>query len=166
MLNVKQLHIKHLCGREEIMENKRVGLELLSLNNLIRRYLEFSSNKREIDSVTGNNGWIIGYLAQNKDRDIFQKDVEDHFAITRSTASKVLSLMEKKGLIHRNAVSHDARLKKITLTEKSWEIQNMMREDGQRLERILTKGFTKEEEDVLHVYLTRIKMNLNQKKTD
>ena len=79
----------------------RIGMELRSLNNLIRRYFEFSSHKREIESVTGNNGWIIGYLADNSGRDVFQKDIENHFTITRSTASKVLSLMERKELIRR-----------------------------------------------------------------
>ena len=33
--------------------------------------------------------------------DIYQKDIEAHFGITRATASKVITLMEKKGLIQR-----------------------------------------------------------------
>ena len=77
------------CGMEKIW----IGYELRSLNNLIRRYFEFSSHKKEIETITGNNGWIIGYLAENKNKDIYQKDIEDHFTITRSTASKVLCLM-------------------------------------------------------------------------
>ena len=143
------------------MEKMRIGLELRSLNNMIRRYFEFSSHKNEIETITGNNGWIIGYLADNADKDIYQKDLEDHFTITRSTASKVLSLMEQKGLIQRQAVAQDARLKKLVLTEKAWKIKGLMREDSERMERTLTNGFTEEEVETLYSYLQRMRTNIS-----
>ncbi|MDF1496382.1 MarR family winged helix-turn-helix transcriptional regulator [Caproiciproducens sp. CPB-2] len=143
------------------MEKMRIGLELRSLNNMIRRYFEFSSHKNEIETITGNNGWIIGYLADNADKDIYQKDLEDHFTITRSTASKVLSLMEQKGLVQRQAVAQDARLKKIVLTEKAWKIKGLMREDAERMERTLTSGFTEEEVETLYSYLQRMRTNIS-----
>lgn len=143
------------------MGKPEVGLELHSLNHLIRRYFDFSSHRREIASVTGNNGWIIGYLANNKDKDIYQKDLEDKFTITRSTASKVLRLMEEKGLIQRQSVAHDARLKKIVLTEKAEKIQGFMREDVQRMEQILTNGFADEEVNMLLSYIQRMKDNIS-----
>lgn len=142
------------------MENSRIGMELRSLSNLIRRYFEFSSHRKEIETVTGNNGWIIGYLAHNADRDIFQKDLEEHFTITRSTASKVLSLMEHKGLIRRQAVARDARLRKIVLTEKAWEIEGLMRNDADRMEQTLTGGFSQEELRALAGFLARMKKNI------
>ncbi|MGX8701999.1 MarR family winged helix-turn-helix transcriptional regulator [Caproiciproducens sp.] len=143
------------------MEKMKIGLELRSLNNMIRRYFEFSSHKNEIETITGNNGWIIGYLADNADKNIYQKDLEDHFTITRSTASKVLSLMEQKGLIQRQAVAQDARLKKIVLTEKAWKIKGLMREDAERMERTLTNGFTDEEVETLYSYLQRMRANIS-----
>jgi len=143
------------------MEKDSIGVELRSLNNLIRRYFEFSSHKDEIKSVTGNNGWIIGYLADNEGKDIFQKDIEDQFTITRSTASKVLSLMERKGLIRRQAVMQDARLKKIILTEKAWAVSEIMKEDAEKLERTLIEGFTQEEAETLISYIRRMKENIS-----
>lgn len=142
------------------MEKIRIGFELRSLNNMIRRYFEFSSRRKEIETVTGNNGWIIGYLAENADKDIFQKDLEEYFTITRSTASKVLNLMEQKGLIERQSVAYDARLKKLALTDKAWQIEGLMREDAERMERILTGGFTVEEVKTLDAYLQRMKTNI------
>lgn len=142
------------------MENQLVGLELRSLNNMIRRYFEFSSHRKEIDTITGNNGWIIGYLAKNSGRDIFQKDLEEHFTITRSTTSKVLSLMEQKGLIRRQAVAQDARLKKIVLTEKAEQVKELMSEDAERMEQVLVGGFTGEEKKILLSYLGRMKDNI------
>ena len=143
------------------MKKVRVGVELRSLNNLIRRYFEFSSHKKEIETITGNNGWIIGYLSDSQDRDIYQKDLEDHFTITRSTASKVLSRMEQKGLIQRQAVARDARLKKIVLTEKAWKLAGLMKEDVRTMERTLTEGFTDEEINTLVAYIRRMKKNIS-----
>ena len=143
------------------MQKESVGLELRSLSNLIRRYLELSPHKKEIENATGNNGWIIGFLANNAERNIYQKDIEDYFTITRSTASKVLSLMEQKGLIQRLAVAQDARLKKIVLTEKAWNIRAFMVEDGKMLEQTLIKGFSVEEIETLFSYLKRMKENIS-----
>ncbi|GAU78914.1 MarR family winged helix-turn-helix transcriptional regulator [Fusibacter sp. 3D3] len=143
------------------MNDEQLGFELRSLNNLIKRYFEFSSHRKEIETITGNNGWIIGYLGRNVDRDIFQRDIEEHFTITRSTASRVLSLMAQKGLITRETVSQDARLKKIVLTEKALELRELMLEDITRLEQTLIKGFTEEEIKVLHAYIQRMKANIS-----
>lgn len=142
------------------MEKIWFGLELRSLNNLIRRYFEFASHRKEIETVTGNNGWIIRYLAENKDKDVYQKDLEEQFTVTRSTTSKVLRLMEQKGLIRRQAVNRDARLKKIVLTEKAWKIKELMREDAEKMEQSLIKGFTEEELQTFYSYLQRMKANL------
>ncbi|WP_099205942.1 MarR family winged helix-turn-helix transcriptional regulator [Scatolibacter rhodanostii] len=143
------------------MTTKKVGRELRSLNNLIRRYFEFSSHKNEVDTVTGNNGWIISYLADNSQKDIFQRDIEDYFTITRSTASKVLTLMEQKGLIERHSVAQDARLKKIVLTDKAWEICGLMREDSRKMEELLLKDFSEDDVKTLLFFLDKMKNNIS-----
>ncbi len=143
------------------MEKLWVGWELRTLNHLIRRYFEVATHKKEIETITGNNGWIISYLAKNADRDIYQKDLEEFFAVNRSTTSKVLRLMEQKGLIERQAVSQDARLKKIVLTEKAWKIEELMREDAEKMNQNLVKGFSAEELKTLHYYIERMKNNIS-----
>lgn len=143
------------------MDRICIGKELRSLNNLVHRFFEFSGHKKEIETVTGTNGWIIGYLAENAGKDIFQKDLENQFTITRSTASKVLNLMEQKGLVKRLSVARDARLRKIVLTDKAWEISAMMQDDVRRMEQTLTKGFSDVEIQTLHVFLQRMKANLS-----
>lgn len=148
----------------ERMKQEQVILELRALNRLIRKYFESLPNKKEIDNVTSNNGWIIVYLAENADKDIYQKDIEEHFSIARSTVSKVLGLMEQKGLITREAVSSDARLKKIRLTEKAVGIQKIMEEDKRTLDRALTKGFDERELAEFLAYLQRMKENIIQLK--
>ena len=144
------------------MEKKMVGMQLRSLNNLIMRYMKNSPDKKKAAQITGMNGWLIGYLAEHQDEDIYQKDFEERFSITRSTASKVLSLMEKKGLVTRQGVPHDARLKKIVLTPKALEVHEMFKKDGYRMENILTHGFTDKEITQLISYIERMKKNMEQ----
>lgn len=143
------------------MDSISIALELRTLNNLIRRYFINSSSKKEVDKITDNNGWIIGFLADNEERDIYQKDIEDYFTIARSTASKVLSLMEEKGFVKRLPVKSDARLKKIILTDKSWKLHLMMTQNREEMEQVLLRGFTDKEVDSLYEYLNRMKENIS-----
>lgn len=158
MLNVKQFD--GVSMREARLENRKIGKELRSLNNLIRRYLENHAHKKTVDNITGTNGWIIGYLSDRAGHDVFQRDLEVEFSITRSTASKVIDLMVRKGLIERQSVPYDGRLKKLVLTEKAQEISSWMQEDGVRLEAALLNGFTNDELTRLLTYLERMKNNL------
>ena len=69
----------------------------------------------------------------NRDRDIFQKDVETEFSIGRSTVTNILKLMEKKGYIRREAVPQDGRLKRLVLLDKGMALNQTMRELAARL---------------------------------
>lgn len=142
------------------MQEKRVGLELRSLNNLIKRYIDNLPEKKQADSITGTNGWIIGYISKHPDQDIYQKDLEEHFSITRSTASRVITLMERKGLVKRESVASDARLKKLVLTQKALDVSEMMFRGATEMEKRLTSGFAEEEIDRLFSYIERMKHNL------
>ena len=146
---------------EADMKMQAVMVELRSLSNIIMRYMEKYSNKKKVDAITGTNGWIIAFLSQNPDRDIFQRDLEKEFSITRSTASKVVNLMVQKGLIERRPVAGDARLKKLVLTEKAMGLSHLMMDDCVRAENRLTEGFTEEELAQLFSYLARMKENMS-----
>ncbi len=115
---------------------------------------------REVEGMTGKNGWIIGYLHHNQDHPVYQKDLEKAFNVTRSTASKVLTLMEKKGFIERRSVEADARLKQIVLTEQAKKIAEAMEKSCNAMEQQLTRDFTEEEKHQFMGYLNRILDNL------
>ena len=138
-----------------------IGGRLHRLSNQLRRAAANSESFRALESVTGNNGRIIVYLCHHQETDVFQKDIEKAFGVTRSTASKVLSLMEKKGLLLRQSVPSDARLKRLTLTERSKELSRQMEAESNAMDRRMLRGFTAEEEARLRGYLDRILANLN-----
>lgn len=143
-------------------ELRPIHVELRSLNHRIHRFFQNSPNKQTVDSVTGTNSWIIGYLANREDRDVFQKDIEKEFDITRSTASKVIDLMEQKGLVERQTVPQDARLRKLVLTDKSRQLVTLVKTDKENLEKTLTKGFSEEEIATLTEYIYRMRKNLEE----
>lgn len=90
--------------------------------------------------ATSGNARIIMFLDRNREREIVQSDIEERFCITRSTASRVLSLMEDKGLITRERVARDSRLKLIALTSKAEAIVQELRGNADRMEALLLAG--------------------------
>ena len=131
--------------------------EMRCLSHMIKRMIDRSGSKKYVDKVTGTNGFIISYIAKNEGRDVFQKDLEQEFSIRRSTASSIVALMEKKGLIERRGVDYDARLKKLSLTEKGWEIRKIMTDDIKRIDMRLKESFEKDELDKFFEYIDRLK---------
>ena len=104
---------------KSVSEKRVILLEFITLTNLLKRFADSSNAKKYADKMTSTNGWVIGYISRNHDRDVFQRDLEENFLIRRSTVSKILKLMEQKDLIRRESVDYDARLKKLVLTPKA-----------------------------------------------
>ena len=90
------------------------------IDNLIRRTMDRELRSAEDKDLTLLHAWILGFLYKSEQakQEVYQKDIEQEFIMNRASASGVLALMERKGLIVRSSVSHDARLKKLALTEK------------------------------------------------
>lgn len=138
---------------------RQLGFEIRTVNNLIKRYFE-QHKPEEFKESTGVHGWAIRYFYENRDKDIFQRDFELRFSIRRSTATNMLKLMEKNGLIKRQPVEYDARLKKIVLTEKSIAIHKKATHNIAVFEQLLSSGITEEELCSFYNILDKIKMNL------
>lgn len=142
------------------LETNNLEIALRNVNILIKRRMENSPIIKEIDSVTGMHGYIIGYLKSEEGNDCFQRDVERRFSMRRSTATAILQRMEKNGLIKREPVSYDARLKRIILTEKSQRMVALFQEERERMEEILIKNLSKEEIRTLLSLLGKVSENL------
>lgn len=144
-------------------EQRTIMQHMRSIGNATKRHIDrYSDSKKQLDNLSCSGGWILSRVFESEHFGVplYQRDFENEFGITRSTASKVLSGLEKKGLIRREGVTHDARLKQILLTEKSNAIsQNIFRET-RALEEKLERGFTSEELDTLYSFFERIENNL------
>ena len=148
------------------MESRKLGFELHRSSRLVKRYMDNDASKLYIDKMTGTHGWAIGFFYHNRDRDVFQKDFEQEFNIRRSTASNILALIEKNGLITRESVPYDARLKKIVLTQKALDIQCIVDKAFENLEETIKKDITDEELQMFFRVIDKINNNLERTDTD
>ena len=139
------------------------GLMIIKTATMVRRHADKNIYMNQLKKVTGPNGWILRYLEEREGEDVYQKDIEEQFSVTRSTVSKVLKGMEAKGLLSRENVSSDARLKKISLTEEGRMISRHAAEERAALEKRITKGLTNEEIETLQRLLRKIICNLIEK---
>ncbi len=148
------------------MESRKLGFELHRSSRLVKRYMDSDTSKLYIEKITGTHGWALGFFFQNRHRDVFQKDFEQEFNIRRSTASNILALIEKNGLIKREPVPYDARLKKITLTPKALDVQCVVDKAFEKLEDTIKEDITQEELEVFFRVIDKINSNLERKDTD
>ncbi len=144
------------------MKERKLGFELHRASRMVKRYMDGDATKLCIDKMTGTHGWAVGYFYNNRHKDIFQKDFEQEFDIRRSTASNILSLMEKNGLIKRESVPYDARLKKITLTDKAIEIQSAVNKSFDKLESTMKKDINEKELEIFFSVLDKVCSNLER----
>lgn len=144
-------------------QTKTVGLQVKELQQMIKRSLDEQVSRLQIEEVTGVQAWIIGYIhRQSKKGDVFQRDIEKAFHIRRSTVAETLSLMEKKGMLTRESVAHDARLKKLVLTPKAIEIEAQISKQIQEVERQLTQGLSNGELMLFLEIVEKMKHNLSE----
>ena len=118
-------------------ERIHVGHQVHRIDRSISKLLEMRVKEEGLDEIALMHGWILRYLYEHQDKEIYQKDIEKEFSINRSTTSEMLKLMCKNGMITREEVDYDARLKKIVLTEASRQhnrnIEDKMRKMHQQL---------------------------------
>lgn len=130
------------CGEPIVkgpQDGKRhIGAEMRMISNLIHRRFNSSLNSED-EAISGSNGWILGYLVHNDGRDVFQRDLEEEFHVRRATVSKTICLMVQKGLIERQSVPSDARLKKLVITEKGRRLNAETIERFDAIERDVVK---------------------------
>lgn len=138
---------------------KPPSVSMQTVHNMVNRYLA-ATLPEQAKGLSGSNIDIIIYLDHHQDDEIFPQDIERHFGIARSTSSRVLGLMEKKGLITRESVSRDARLKRIVLTEKAKAAAEALHDGARAMENQLLQGLSDDEIRQLMTTLDAMQRNL------
>lgn len=129
-----------------------VGFTIRSLSNLLRRRMLVEAPPPGNSHASETGGLIIGYLCDHPDREFYQRDIEEAFCIRRSTASRFLKDLERDGMLDREGVPWDARLKRLVPTEKARAIHKDIASRRQALEERMTAGLTPQQvEDFLSI---------------
>ena len=142
------------------MENQnKIGLAIRILSNQVEREFERHIACSLPNGITGLQGRVIDFVKEQTD-EVFQKDIEEEYGIQRSTATGMLQLMEKNGLLTREAVDYDARLKKIVLTKKAIGIHARIKDEINRVENMLREGQTEDEINTFFSVMKKISMKV------
>ena len=143
-------------------DENSVGLTVRKLNSAIRRDIERTNSLKGVNAK-GVHGWAIKYFHDNKEKDIYQRDFEEKFAIRRSTATQFLKTMEKNGLIKRESVDSDARLKKIILTDRAEDILKFIEDDIKKREKLMREAISEKELNTFFNVSKKIISNLEDR---
>lgn len=140
---------------------KNIANELKKLDiEIARRLFSISKENKIEDAPSPLQSRILKYLVKNKDKEIYQKDLEDIFQISKATVSSVLFTMENNKIIQRVVSSNDARSKRIELTEKSKEVYKNMQIVIEKLNKELEKGLSDEEINTFYNILDKLYKNI------
>lgn len=131
------------------------------VNQLHRVALSFDSLPSPC-SMTVSQVSVVGYLLLCGKEAVYQKDIEQFFKLRRSTVSSMLTTMEKKGILTRQPVPHDARLKKLVLTELGQQMSSVATQIFFQANELMVQGLTPEEQATLSGLLTKIEANLTR----
>ena len=135
------------------------GLKLNILSHKLKKRLNAELSKL---GITGVQSRILHYILVHRAHDpVFQRDIENAFGLSRSTATGILQLLERDGLIRRESVSSDARLKSIVPTEKAARIDAQVLESIVEIEQKLIDGITENEQTIFFSVIDRMSCNLD-----
>jgi MarR family transcriptional repressor of mepA len=139
-----------------------IGFQTRVLMSNMKRAFEALQYETFPDQTAVSHGWVVGYLYRHSDADIYQKDLEKTFHMAPSSITAMVKSLEKSGLIRREPVEKDARLKRIVLTEEGVTFQERTMENFDRLEAAAVEGIPPE--DVEKFFAVLIQANQNIKK--
>lgn len=71
-----------------------IGFIVCSLDNMMMRNAVGDEKSEKKGMMPVMQGWIIGYLYDHKEEEIFQRDIEAEFYIARSTVTCLVKQME------------------------------------------------------------------------
>ena len=93
--------------------------------------------------ITGVQSRVICYiLVHCRQGEVFQRDIERAFGLSRSTATGILQLLEKNGILRRESVASDARLKSLVPTQRAVELNEQVAAALRETDRMLTRGLS------------------------
>ena len=140
---------------------EHVGLLIKFLNGRITNKV----NKNLVEfNLTCVQHEILCFINKNeKERDVFQKDIEKCLKLTNPTVTGIIKRLEEKQMIVRCSSSIDARYKCLHLTEKGKDlICKSFKFGSNTIEKQLVNNMTGEEVKVLKDLLYRALKNMEE----
>lgn len=141
------------------MENLSLLMKLHILNIKLKKIFE---KKFNLNNYTYFQKITLFYIIKNEGKEIYQKDIEQKFNISKSTVSESLNFLESQGYIIRNVSNKDSRLKEIKLTDKSKKFKNSFDKSLKSIEKIILNNFTNDQKIIFNKIIDEAIKNINQ----
>lgn len=145
-------------------ERIHIAPAIRRLDLMMARNLEARVKEEGLTDMPMGHGWCMRYLYDNREKDIYQKDLEKQFGLCRSSVTNTIQVMEKNGYLKRELVEQDARLKKVLLTEKGIYAHKKMETLIDQLNEKTLEGITEEELENFFRVIDKLEKNLIQQK--
>lgn len=144
------------------MEELNILSEIKSLDILILKKMQFENGAKDKILPTPTQMQILEYILKHEDEEIYQKDLENIFHLSRATVSSVLQTMEKYCLIDRIVDDTDTRTKKIILDKKAKEIFDNHKKKFEDIGKRLVKDIKKEDLEIFYKVLKKMRKNISE----
>ena len=113
--------------------------------------------------ITGVQSRVMHYILLHcEEGPVFQRDVENAFDLSRSTTTGILQLLEKNGLLLREGVAQDGRLKRLVPTEKAAQMDTQVRNCIRNTETAMMAGISPEERQLFLQVVAKMSDNLDR----
>ena len=142
--------------------DKKLGIEIHKTDLMYRRIIEGCEEMQRANSLTGTHGFVLSYLCMREGEQVFQRDIERVCGIRRSSVTELVQLMERNGLINRQGVPEDARLKRLVVTPKGKELHQATVEAFRSVERVALKDVDEGDLEVFWKVLEQLRHNLKE----
>ena len=142
---------------------RNVISEIKNLNNCMVKKL-FTLGKKEDEKFHPRplQVEIITYLIENKDKTIYQKDIEEKLKISKAAVSDVLNSMEGRGIITKESDVCDARRKRIIISKKAIETHDVMMKRLDSLNDSILDGISEDELNIFYKVIEKLKENMKK----
>ncbi|WP_130850901.1 MarR family winged helix-turn-helix transcriptional regulator [Intestinimonas timonensis] len=126
------------------------GLKLAVINRAFRKKLDEKASAMGLTAVQLRVLGSVSRLEAAGETEIHQNDLERIEHVTHPAMTKLLQRLESKGFIRCVPSDLDRRYKKITCTERSAGIHNMILKQDEEVLSELCRNFTREQQEALH----------------
>ena len=143
---------------------KDCGAQINLLSRMLKRRLNVTLQGLGITAIQSR---VMFYIMDHCPAGpVFQRDVEQAFSLSRSTATGILQQLEEKDLLRRESVPSDARLKNLVPTPRAAELDAEVRACLRQSEAVLTRGLSDGQVQLFKETPATMAANLEQAGTD
>lgn len=137
------------------------GLKLAIINRAFRKKLDEKAGAMGLTAVQLRVLGSVSRLEASGETEIHQNDLERIEHVTHPAMTKLLQRLESKGFIRCVPSDLDRRYKKITCTERSAGIHNMILKQDEEVLSELCRNFTREQREDLHQLANMLLENID-----